>query len=287
MVVYRGCSVTGEQIAFIRRLIADRPELSRWKLSRELCEAWQWKQANGALRDMVCRGLLLLLHRTGEIELPPVRRVVRNRIAERARPARVEMEECPLRGSLGDLQPLEFVQVRRSPEEALFNSLLEQHHYLGYERPVGEHLKYLVKAGGQAIACLAWSSAPRHLKLRDRYLGWSEEARRRNVHLLAYNTRFLILPWIEVSHLASHILGRMAKIVPADWQRLYAHPIYWLETFVDTSRFAGTCYRAANWQEIGTTQGRGHRAPTLEQTRPVKKMLGLPLHRKFREILQR
>jgi len=287
MVVYRGCSVTGEQITFIRRLIADRPELSRWKLSRELCETWHWKQANGALRDMVCRGLLLLLHRTGEIELPPVRRVVRNRIAERARPARVEMEECPLRGSLGDLQPLEFVQVRRSPQEALFNSLLEQHHYLGYERPVGEHLKYLVKAGGQAIACLAWSSAPRHLKLRDRYLGWSEEACRRNVHLLAYNTRFLILPWIEVSHLASHILGRMAKIVPADWQRLYAHPIYWLETFVDTSRFAGTCYRAANWQEIGTTQGRGHRAPTLEQTRPVKKMLGLPLHRKFREILQR
>jgi hypothetical protein len=287
MVVYRGRGVTGEEIAFIRRLIADRPELSRWKLSRELCEAWQWKQANGALRDMVCRGLLLLLHRTGEIELPPVRRVVRNRIAERARPARVEVEECPLHGSLGDLQPLEFVQVRRSPEEALFNSLLEQHHYLGYERPVGEHLKYLVKACGQAIACLAWSSAPRHLKLRDRYLGWSEEARRRNVHLLAYNTRFLILPWVEVPHVASHILGRMAKIVPADWQRLYAHPIYWLETFVDTSRFAGTCYRAANWQEIGTTQGRGHRAPTLEQTRPVKKMLGLPLNAKFREILQR
>jgi hypothetical protein len=287
MVVYRGRSVTGEQIASIRRLIADQPELSRWKLSRELCEAWQWKQANGALRDMVCRGLLLLLHRTGEIELPPVRRLVRNRIAERARPALVGMEEYPWRGSLGELQPLEFVQVRRSPEEALFNSLLEQHHYLGYERPVGEHLKYLVKAGGQAIACLAWSSAPRHLKLRDRYLGWSREARERNVHLLAYNTRFLILPWVEVPHLASHILGRMAKIVFADWQRLYAHPIYWLETFVDTSRFAGTCYRAANWQEIGTTQGRGHRAPTFEQTRPVKKMLGLPLNAKFREILQR
>jgi Druantia protein DruA len=291
MTVYRGRSITSEEIAFIRQLILDRPELSRWKLSRELCEAWQWKQANGALRDMVCRGLLLLLHRTGEIELPPVRRMVRNRIAERARPARVEMEECPRHGLLGELQPLEFVQVRRSPEEALFNSLLEQHHYLGYERPVGEHLKYLVKApswqGSQAVACLTWSSAPRHLKLRDGYLGWSEEARRRNVHLLAYNTRFLILPWIQVPHLASHILGRMAKIVPADWQRLYAHPIYWLETFVDTSRFAGTCYRAANWQEIGTTQGRGHRAPTLEQTRPVKKMLGLPLNAKFREILQR
>jgi hypothetical protein len=287
MTVYRGRSITSEQIAFIRQLISDRPELSRWKLSRELCEAWQWKQANGALRDMVCRGLLLMLHRAGEIELPPVKRVVRNRIAERARPARVLVEERALQGSLGDFQPLEFVQVRRTPEEALFHGLLEQHHYLGYQRPVGEHLKYLVKAGGQAIACLAWSSAPRHLKLRDRYLGWSEEARERNVHLLAYNTRFLIVPWVKVPHLASHILGRMAKIVPQDWQRIYAHPIYWLETFVDTSRFAGTCYRAANWQAIGTTQGRGHRAPTLEQTRPVKKMLGLPLNAKFREILQR
>jgi len=287
MVVYRGRSVTGEQIAFIRRLIANRPELSRWKLSRELCEAWQWKQGNGALRDVVCRGLLLLLHRAGEIELPPIRRLVRNRIVERARPARVEMEEFPLRGSLGKLQPLEFVQVRRSPEEALFNSLLEQHHYLGYERPVGEHLKYLVKARGQVIACLAWSSAPRHLKLRDCYLGWGEEARERNVHLLAYNTRFLILPWVEVPHLASHILGRMAKIVAQDWQRLYAHRLYWLETFIDTARFRGTCYRAANWQVIGTTQGRGHRAPTLEPTRPVKQMLGLPLHRRFREILSR
>src|SRR3989441_9777854 len=160
---YRGRVVTADDVTSIRQLIAENPGASRRRLSEKLCEAWQWKQANGALRDMVCRGLLLLLHRTGEIELPPVRRVVRNRIAERARPARVEMEECPLRGSLGDLQPLEFVQVRRSPEEALFNSLLEQHHYLGYERPVGEHLKYLVKApssqGSRVIACLAWSSA--------------------------------------------------------------------------------------------------------------------------------
>lgn len=259
--------------------------MSRWKLSRELCEAWGWKQANGALCDMQCRGLLLMLHRAGEIGLPPIKRAVRNRIAERARPVHVGMEERRLAGSLSQLQPLEFAQVRRTAEEALFNSLLEEHHYLKYERPVGEHVKYLVKSGGQPIACLAWSSAPRHLKLRDRYLGWSDEARERNVHLLAYNTRFLILPWIRVPHLASHILGLMARIVPQDWQRIYAHPIYWLETFVDTSRFAGTCYRAANWAEIGETQGRGHRAPTFEQTRSVKKMMGLPLHRRYREIL--
>ena len=277
--------MTSEQIAFIRRLMQDRPELSRWKLSRELCQIWQWKQANGALRDLVCRGLLLQLHRTGQIELPAVKRIVRNRIAERARPPQVALEARPWEGSLTQLQPLEFVQVRRSPEEALFNSLLDQYHYLGYERPVGEHLKYLVKARGNILACLAWASAPRHLKLRDRYLGWSDAARERNVRLLAYNTRFLILPWVRAPHLASHILGRMAKIVPADWQRIYAHPIYWLETFVDTSRFAGTCYRAANWIEVGMTQGRGHRAPTFAQTRPIKKMLALPLHRRCREIL--
>jgi hypothetical protein len=284
---YRGQSISDEQIAFIRQHITDHPELSRWKLSRQLCQAWQWKQANGALRDMVCRGLLLALDRAGEIQLPAVRRRVRNRLAERERPEAVIPDNRPVHGPLDMLTPLEFLPVRRTPEEPLFNSLLEQYHYLSYEQPVGEHLKYLVKARGQAIACLAWSSAPRHLKLRDRYLGWSEEARERNVHLLAYNTRFLILPWVEVPHLASHILGCMARIVPQDWQRLYAHPIYWLETFVDTSRFAGTCYRAANWQEIGTTIGRGHRAPTCEPSRPVKKMLGLPLHRKFREILQR
>ena len=287
MTIYRGQRIGSEEIVFIRQFIADRPELSRWKLSRQLCEAWHWKQANGALRDMVCRSLLLALDRAGEIRLPPVRRRVRNRLVERQRPEPLIPDNRPVRGALHSITPLEFVQVRRTLEEPLFNSLLEQYHYLGYEQPVGEHLKYLVKAEGQAIACLAWSSAPRHLKLRDRYLGWSNEARERNVRLLAYNTRFLILPWVRVPHLASHILGRMAKILPRDWQRLYDHPIYWLETFVDTSRFAGTCYRAANWREIGSTVGRGHRAPTLEPTRPVKKMMGLPLHRKFREVLQR
>ena len=282
---YRGRNIGSDEIAFIRQLIANHPELSRWKLSRQLCEAWQWKQANGALRDMLCRGLLLALDRAGEIQLPPVRRAVRNRLAERQRPEPMIPDNRAVGGPLHRITPLEFVQVRRTPEEACFNSLMEQYHYLGYEQPVGEHLKYLVKARGQAIACLAWQSAPRRLKLRDRYIGWSAEARERNVHLLAYNTRFLMLPWVRVDHLASHILGCMSKLVPQDWQRLYVHPIYWLETFVDTSRFRGTCYRAANWQVIGETAGRGHRAPTLEQTRPVKQMLGLPLHRKFREIL--
>src|SRR5208283_2478042 len=164
---YRGRAVTAEEIDFIRRLIAEHPAASRRRLSEKLCEAWQWKQANGTLRDMVCRGLLLMLHRAGEIELPAVKRVVRNRIAERQKPEPVIPDNRPVDGPLHSITPLEFVQVRRTPEEALFNSLVEQYHYLGYEQPVGEHLKYLVSAKGQAIACLAWSSSPRHLGCRD------------------------------------------------------------------------------------------------------------------------
>jgi hypothetical protein len=128
---YRSRDITGEEILFIRKLIRDHPELSRWKLSRQLCEAWQWKQANGALRDMVCRGLLLMLHRAGEIEVPPVKRTVHNRIAERQKPEPVIPDNRPVRGPLGSITPLEFAQVRSSPEEELFNSLMEQYHYLG------------------------------------------------------------------------------------------------------------------------------------------------------------
>src|SRR6202161_35545 len=158
MTIYRGQRFGDEEIVFIRQFIADRPELSRWKLSRQLCEAWQWKQANGALRDMVCRGLLLMLHRAGGVELPTVKRAVRNQTAERQKPEPVIPDNRPVRGPLASITPLEFVQVRRTSEEALFNSLMEQYHYLGYEQPIGEHLKYLVKASGQVIACVAWES---------------------------------------------------------------------------------------------------------------------------------
>jgi hypothetical protein len=269
----------------LRQFVADHAELSRCALSRQLCELWQWKQANGALRDMVCRGLLLLLDRAGEIQLPPARRPSHNRPEGWPRPEPVVPDNRPVRGPLRELGALDFQQVRRTSQESLFNSLLEQYHYLRYQQPVGEHLKYLVTAKGQAIACLTWCSAPRHLANRDRFIGWGVEARRRNLRLLAYNTRFLILPWVQVPQLASHILGRMAKIVPCDWQRLYAHPVYWLETFIDPSRFKGTCYRAANWLCLGRTTGRGHNASTKKRTQPVKELFGLPLRPNFRELL--
>jgi hypothetical protein len=286
---YRGRIITDDDIVFIRRLIADNPASSRRALSEKLCEAWNWRQANGALRAMVCRSLMLTLHRAGHIELPPVRWVNQNPLAqrgmERKKPVLAHVDETPLKIKLAALRPLEFHQVRHTEEEPLFNSLMDQYHYLGYAQPVGEHLKYLVYASGRPLACMAWSSAPRHLGPRDRFIGWSAEARRKNIRFLAYNTRYLILPFVEVEHLASHILGRIAQVISYDWDSLYKHPIYYLETFVDPGRFRGTCYRAANWKVHGLTTGRGKDAPTKEANRSLKEVLGYPLIKDFRQLL--
>jgi hypothetical protein len=283
---YRHRVITDEDLVFIRQLIAENPQSSRRNLSERLCVAWNWVQANGALRSMVCRGLMLMLHRQGLIELPPVRQVSRNPLVERTAPTEISLDEGPLRLSLAELGALEVRQVRRTPDEAMFNALMQQHHYLGYTQPVGEQLKYMVFAQGRPIACMAWSSAPRHLGSRDRFIGWSAQARLANIRLLAYNTRFLILPWVTVPHLASHLLGRIARRLSADWQAVYGHPIYFLETFVDPQRFRGTCYRAANWVHLGVTTGRGKDAPTCTPNRSIKNVLGLPLVKDFRQRLE-
>jgi hypothetical protein len=286
---YRGRNVTDAEVVFIRQLIADNPASSRRALSQKLCEAWNWRQANGALREMVCRSLMLMLHRGGHIELPPVRWVNQNPLArrgkDRRKPIPALVDTTPLQSSLAAIRPLEFRQVRHTWEEPLFNSLLDRYHYLGYAQPVGEHLKYLVYALGRPIACLAWSSAPRHRGPRDRFIGWSLEARRKNIRFLAYNTRYLILPFVEVEHMASHILGRMAQLLSQDWERMYGHPVHYLETFVDPGRFRGTCYRAANWKVLGRTTGRGKDASTKKPNRSIKEVLGYPLTQDFRQRL--
>jgi len=282
---YRGRAVTDADLAFIRSLIGDNPTASRRALSKKLCEAWNWRQPNGVLRDMVCRGLMLALHRAGHLELPPVRHVSRNPFLERKKPAPLLIDSSPVIGALAEIRPLEFRQVRRTPEEPLFNAILETHHYLAYTQPVGEHLKYLVTAQARPIGCFFWSSAPRHLAPRDEYIGWSPPTRKANIRLVAYQTRFLILPWVRVPHLASHLLGRMSRQLSSDWQRVYAHPIYFTETFVDPERNRGTCYRAANWTALGLTKGRGKDAPTQAPNRSLKLLFGYPLVRDFRERL--
>lgn len=283
---YRGRDLGPEEAAFIRDLIARHPSVSRLRLSKLLCEAWGWKQPNGALCDVVCRGLMLALHRAGHIVLPAPRVVVPNNIIRRRPPERVEVDTSPIQGPLSELQPLDFVPVRRSPQEKLFDGLIHQHHYLGYIRPVGEHLKYMAfSRTGRPVALLAFSSAPRHLGPRDRFLGWSAQARRANIRLVAYNPRYLIPPWVEVPHLASHVLARVARLLPGEWQRVYGHPVHFLETFVDPTRFRGTCYRAANWVLMGRTTGRGKDDQTNKPNRPIKDVWGYPLAKRFRRLL--
>ena len=285
---YRGRAVSGAEIEGIRALIAAHPGASRWRLSFKLCAAWNWVQPNGQPRAMLARSLMLALHRAGHIQLPaqrfrPPNNVVRHRapVVEPELPLESETLEC----SLAELGPLEIRQVRRTPEEAFFGRLLQSHHYLRYTRPVGEHLKHLVYARGRTVACLAWSSAPRHLGPRDQFIGWSPEQRRANLHLIAYNTRFLILPSVRVRHLASHVLAQAVRQLSADWERLYAHPIHLAETFIDPERFRGTCYRAANWIYLGLTTGRGKDDQTNRPNRSLKQLWVYPLQADFRRRL--
>jgi len=283
---YRGRQISAAQIEFIQQLIHDNPQCSRRALSVKLCEAWDWRQANGQSCDMICRGLMLRLERDGLVQLPPKRQWPNNPLgAARGKPAPVDVERTPLSGPLSELGPLEIRQVRRTRWEGLWGSLIQQHHYLGYCHPVGEQLKYFVFHQGSPLACFSYGSAPRHLGVRDRYIGWSPQQRKARIHLVAYNSRFLILPWVRVPHLASHLLGRIAGRISEDWQGLYQHPLYLLETFVDTTRFAGTSYRAANWVYVGQTTGRGKDDLTHRANRSLKAVWLYPLHPQFRRYL--
>jgi hypothetical protein len=198
----------------------------------------------------------------------------------------VEVDQTPLGGKLSDLQPIQLLPVRRTTLEKVYRSLIAQFHYLGYRRSVGEHLEYLALSQGRPVACLGWCSAPRHLGCRDRYLGWDLEQRRKNLYRIVINTRFLILPWVQVLHLASHLLGLNARRISQDWQQIYHHEVVWLETFVDPGRgFTGTCYKAANWIYLGQTTGRGKDDQTHKANRSLKVALGYPLRKDFRQVL--
>lgn len=241
---------------------------------------------------MVCRSLLLKLEANDHIKLPP-----RRRLPQQLRPkspGKTELfpddtffadDTTVVQVPLKALYPLSPMQVRRTEAEPLYRHLIDRYHYLGYTQPVGEHLKYIIYCADRPIACISFSSAPRHIGSRDRFIGWNQHIRRRNINLLAYNIRFLILPWVRVPHLASHILGLIARRISHDWQQMYNHPLYFLETFVDTERFAGTCYKAANWTYLGVTTGRGKNDQTHRKNRSIKAIWGFPLIKNFREKL--
>jgi len=282
---YQGKQISAADIEFIKNLISKNSHTSRRQLSKKLCELWNWRQANGHLKDMVCRSLLLHLHRSGYITLPPVKFRPNNPLANRTKPDKIIVDTSPL-SELPPNKTIEICQVRRTTPEKLYNSLIEQYHYLGYIHPVGKYLKYIYFIDDKPIGCIGFSSAVRHIKCRDEFIGWSKTQRESNLHLTAYNTRFLILPWVRIYCLASQLLSKVAKRISDDWMSYFNHPVYYLETFVDTDRFRGTCYKASNWRYLGKTTGRGKNDQTNKQNRSLKAVWGYPLVKNFQELLQ-
>ena len=284
--IIQGRQIATGEIALIRSLMAEHPDWGRTRLSEELCRRWEWRNAQGRIKDMAARTLLLKLERRGLIELPARQRPSTNHLRNRVAPEEVPVGE-PIRGSLRDLRPLSANLVEpRSDDMLLFNGLLTSHHYLGHRNTVGENLRYLVRNRHmRPVACLLFGSAAWKCADRDRFLGWDRSCRESNLQCLTNNTRFLIPPWVQVPHLASHVLGLVARRIRADWQSKYGHPVHALETFVDRSRFRGTCYRAANWLRLGETRGRTRNDRDRLIQAPVKDVYLYPLVTDFRKEL--
>jgi hypothetical protein len=278
----------------IRHLLASHPDWSRRRLSVELATLWHWCNGAGQLKDMAARTLMLKLEQRGWLELPPRRTTPSNRMRHKRLPQpSLAVAQAPVRGPLKELLPLLLSECshvdKAGGQRALFDALLHQHHYLSHRGSVGENLQYLVRdTQGRPLGCVLFGAAAWQCASRDRYIGWERSARAQHLHLIANNTRFLILPWVHVKSLATHVLGRIARHLSADWQAKYGHPIYLLETFVQRDRFTGTAYRAANWVCVGQTKGR------TRQDRPdgtwhqaaIKDVYLYPLHRRCRQYLQ-
>jgi hypothetical protein len=254
--IIQGRAIGPEDVARIRDWLQAHPDSNRTRLSRELCAAWNWRNGAGRIKDMACRSLLLKLEAQGEIRLPPRRTASVNGLRNR-QALQFEHDPSSIEGPLSLLQPLRVQAVSAGSSEAkLFQCLLQRHHYLGHRNCVGENLKYLARAqDGRPLACLLFGSAAWKCAARDQWIGWTAQQRRRHLGLVTNNTRMLILPWVRVPHLASHLLGQVTARLSDDWQQKYGHPIYLVESFVQEPRFAGLCYRAAGWVRVGLTTG--------------------------------
>jgi len=280
---YRGRELNTKEISFIRATIHRHYAKGRTHISRLLCKAWQWVQPNGEPKEYAARDLLLRLEEKGFIELPPRIRG-NNNLRERSFAQIPFFTREPLNGSAGDYQQL-CVALATPHYSYLWDYLIHHYHYLRLPTLVGEHIRHLVFLDGQVVGCLAWASAAWKLKARDQFIGWDEPTKRRNLHLIANNTRFVILPWVKVKYLASKALSLSLKRLSADWEKAYGHPIYLAETFVDISRFEGTCYRAANWRYVGHTKGSAKKGNTYRYHGQPKAIYLYPLHPQFRRYL--
>ena len=283
-ITIRRRTITESDIQAIQAIVNEHWSKGRTHISRILCEVWRWVQPSGRLRDMACRELLLTLHRKGLITLPPSSNNIDNNKRNWAIPI-VEIDQTPLSGKLSDFPPVELKLVRHTSLEPLYNSLVQHYHYLGYKQIVGAHLKYMAFINDRPVACLGWGSAAWSVKARELFIGWDKPAKERNLHLVTNNTRFLVLPFVSIKFLASHLLALNARRITSDWISIYHHPLYLLETFVDKDRFKGTCYKAANWIWTGATKGTSKRGNHHLFHGNIKNVFLYPLRKDFRQKL--
>ncbi len=281
----QGRLINEAEVNEIRMLLGNHPSWNRSRLSRELCERWNWRRPDGQIKDIACRELLRKLESRSLIQLPP-----RQRFGPRRIPAEIEtieVDQSPVSCSLSDIKPVRIVNVRDSAEyEKAFNYLMKEYHYLSYGRPVGQNMKYMILGrNGRFLGCLLFGAAAWKMEARDRWIDWMVEVRERNLGLLCNNTRFLILDWVKVPHLASYALGACLRRLPQDWKERYGTEVAMVETFVDT-RYAGTCYKAANWLKIGQTKGRSRQDRDRTFKVSIKDVFVYPLRRDFRQLLQ-
>jgi len=280
--------VTEELVEQIKNLIETNPDWNRSKISRQLCEIWDWRMPNGQIKDISCRDMLRILDRKGIIALPKAQNRGCNPYSADKYRQMFLHDETPIETGLSVLQPLKIESVEEAWQVTEFKSYIEQFHYLGFDRTVGENLKYMVySAEGRLVACLLFGSAAWKCRDRDAYIGWCQESRKAHLQEMTNNVRFLIPEWIRVAHLASHVLSLISRRLSRDWESKYGHPIYLLETFVECGRFKGTCYKAANWVYVGKTAGQGRNCRTGVGELPIKDIYLYPLHKKYRELLGR
>lgn len=285
-ITLQGRQLRPQDLRVIRQLIQEHPHWSRWQLSKALCQQWNWRNGAGQLKDMASRTLLLKLQERGHIQLPERRQTP----ASRMRQTKVEpvvWDKSPIAAGLSELGFLHVAEVSQDrAQRQQVAAALSQFHYLGFGGAVGENLQYTLRDGrDRLLACLVFGAAAWKCQARDQFVGWTVEQRRRALAQLTNNTRFLILPWVQVSHLASWVLAAVTRRLSADWQIKYGHPIDLVETFVEKDRFRGTAYRAANWRCVGQTTGRTRQDKHRVIQAPVKDVHLYALHRKFRQRL--
>jgi len=280
---YCGRNFSDRELERIRALIEDNPGFLRTELSRRVCRMLQWLKPDGGLKQMSCRVAMLRMHDDGLIQLPPPSRT--KPVARPLRPTSATDPRQPVTQPVHLIGSLQLRLVGKN-SSMLWNEYIERYHYLGYKPLPGAQLRYFVAANDQRLALLGFGAAAWQTAPRDRFIGWNRELRQRNLQYIVNNARFLILPWVQSKNLASKILGLIARQLPDEWENRYAIRPVLMESFVETNRFAGTCYKAANWILVGKTKGRGKLGPAGKQSVPIKDVWLFPLCRRFRKTLK-